>query len=267
MVLLCCVAAAAVVPVRWLDAQLHTDAYAESARSMIQQGDSQRAIGGLVSAALASSGQSVPPQVLEAVQSQVPALMRTPEAADIWASANLAARDALLNGSGGEVAIDLGALMDPLSQRLSAEGITLPARFPTENARIVLADSSAVAQVREAARLTAALTPVLPFVAGGLLLLALLISPRRWATLAVAGIGVALLTLAEVLAIPLVEDFVVAGVNNDIAQLFLRPLVEAFATSLRAELFVMLGGSALIAVASVVPSALTARRREPRPTH
>jgi hypothetical protein len=261
LVLLACVVAVAVVPVRWLDAQLHTDAYAETVRPLPRDPQMQRAISDRLAEAIASSGQEVPPVVARTIQSKVPVMLNTPEAGEIWVTANMTARDALLDGSGATVTVDIDELIAILSDRLRAEGVDVPAELPAHSSRVVLVDSPAVARAREAAELTATLAQALPLVAGGLLLLALLISGRRLRTLAFAGIGVAVVALAEIFALNLGRDRYLATVKNDTSRALLDAVAQAFARSLRADLLVMLLVALGAAAGGILLRLLLTRRR------
>ncbi|MEQ7124421.1 hypothetical protein ABN034_07840 [Actinopolymorpha sp. B11F2] len=162
------------------------------------------------------------------IQSKVPVVLGTPEAAEIWVAANLAARDALLSGNGGKVAVDIDELVAILSERLRAEGVDVPADLPAHSSRVVLVASPAVARAREGSQLTTMLARALPLVAGALLLLALLISARRFRTLAIAGIGVSVVALVEILAVRLGRDRYLATVDDDTSRALLDAVAQAF---------------------------------------
>jgi hypothetical protein len=55
----------------------------------------------------------------------------------------------------------------------------------------------------------------------------------------------------------------VTGFSNGVTRVFLRPVLEAFTTSLRTQLLVVLAVSAAVGVAALVVSAVTSRRDEP----
>jgi hypothetical protein len=260
LVLLACAVAVAVVPVRWLDAQLHTDAYAETVRPLPRDPEVQRAIIGRVTEAMESSGQEIPPEVTSTIESKVPVVLNTPEATEIWVRSNLAARDALLRGDGGQVTVDIDELIETLSDRLRAEGVEVPAELPEHSTRVVLVDTPAVARAREGSQLTATLAPALPLAAGGLLLLALLVSARRPRTLALAGIGVSVVALVEILALQVGRDRYLATVDDATSRALLEAVVQAFSRSMRSDLLVMLLAAAAVAVGGIVLGILTRRR-------
>ncbi|MEQ7010878.1 hypothetical protein ABN028_32320 [Actinopolymorpha sp. B17G11] len=261
LVLLACAVAVAVVPVRWLDAQLHTDDYAETVRPLPRDPQVQRAICDRLAEAIESSGREVPPAVAHTIQSKVPVVLGTPEAAEIWVAANLAARDALLSGNGGKVTVDIDELVAILSERLRAEGLDVPADLPAHSSRVVLVDSPAVARAREGSQLTTTLAQALPLVAGGLLLLALLISARRFRTLAIAGIGVAVVALVEILALRLARDRYLATVDDDTSRALLDAVAQEFSRSLRSDLLVLLLAAITVAVGGIILGLLTRRRQ------
>ncbi|MGH3491258.1 MAG: hypothetical protein ACRDP8_25480 [Actinopolymorphaceae bacterium] len=260
LVLLACALAVAVVPVRWLDAQLHTDDYAETVRPLPRDPAVQRAITDRLTDAIESSGQDVPPEVANTVESKVPVVLDTPEATEAWVAANMAARDALLAGTDGKVTVDIDELIETLSDRLRAEGVEVPAELPEHASSVVLVDSPSVARARDGSELTATLAQALPFAAGVLLVLALLISARRLRTLALAGIGVSALTVVEILALQLGRDRYLATVDDATSRALLDAVAQGFSRSLRSDLLGMLLAALAVAVGAIILGILTRRR-------
>lgn len=259
-----CVATLAAVPLRWADQQVRSDSYAETIRPLVREPEVQAAMSDLVLDAVASSGRELPPRANALIENQVAAFMRTPAATELWETANLSARDAIVDGTDNRITVDVADLAERLREPLRDQGVPVPRELPSRSMRIVLAESPAVGQARETIDLVSTLAGVLPVLAVGLLGLALVVSPRRGGTLAAAGFGVGVPTLAFVLVLTLAEGAAVASVGNEQTRPFVLALYQAFAGSLRADLLWLLLGSALAAVGGIVLALVTRRRpRQP----
>lgn len=107
----------------------------------------------------------------------------------------------------GTLTVHLGPIVEALTEQLVAAGIPVPAELATdESVELVRSPELARAQTAYDALVLAAM--VLPWVVGGVLLLALLLARRRGMVLVVAGItsaavGFALLVVAQQFAIAL----------------------------------------------------------------
>ncbi|MEQ7010882.1 hypothetical protein ABN028_32340 [Actinopolymorpha sp. B17G11] len=260
LALLACLAVLAVVPVVWLNAQLHGTAYADTVGPLAKDPSVQRAMADRVAETVAGGGEGLSPIVVDVVRQEIPAVMRTPGASRIWLAASLAARESLLTGNGGEVSVDIRELVRPLADRLGPAGSVLPSELPDEMTSIVLVDVPALAQVRTIARMAPTLAYVIPVLAAGLMTLALLTSLNRWRTLTVVGIVVAAGTLAEMLLIGPIQDSALAGVDDGISRAVLAAIAEAFADSLRSALIIPLVVAGVVAVVSLMSARLTSRR-------
>lgn len=255
-----CVTVLAAVPLRWADQQLWTDSYAETIRPLVRQPAVQAGVSDRIVEAVGQSGRDLPPQAEGLIESQVATYMSTPAAAEMWVTANVAARDSVLRGTGSEVTLDVAQLVDQLRGQLREQGVPVPRELPTPYTRVVLVDSPAVGQARESLDLVSVLATVLPVLGIGLLALALIVSPRRGHTLAAAGFGCGIPTLLLVLLLPLAEDLAAASVGDERTRPFVRALYQAFAESLRADLLWLLAASAGAVVVGVVLAVLTRRR-------
>jgi hypothetical protein len=252
LAVLACLATLAVVPILWLDAQLHGTAYSDTVRPLAKDPRVQRAIADSVSETLAASGQGLPPVVVDMIRREIPAVMRTPDVTDRWVSASLAIRDTLLTGDGGEVTVDVGQLTEPLADRLGLAGFPFPAELASGATRIVLVDVPALAQVRTVARMTPTLAYVVPPLAAVLLALALLAARDRWRTLAVIGFVVAAGTVVEMLAIGAIQDRALVGVEDETSREILGAIAQEFSHSLRSALAIPLIVACGVAVAGLV---------------
>lgn len=259
-----CLMAMAAVLVRWADAQLHTDAYAEAVGPLLQRPEVKSLILEAVSDALDATGREVPPQVERMVEGQVDAFVETPLAAELWREATVTARDTVVEGSGGQVTVNVDDLAQELRQQLARRGIDIPAP-PETSANVVLMDSPAVAQIREMADLAGRLAPVLPIVAAGLLLLAVLVAPRRWPAVAACGFAVALGMGVLLAILPLVENFAVAELEDERTQSIVVPVYQAFAASLRSDLLWVLVPALVVGLLGLLLSAVTRSRRIEQP--
>ncbi|WP_020577995.1 hypothetical protein [Actinopolymorpha alba] len=251
LVLLACIATAAAVPIRWADSQLHSAAYADTMRSLPQDSQVHRALVGLITNGLESSGQQVPPGVMSIITAQVPVVLNTPEATQVWVDATLLVRDQLLSGRGGEVAIDVSELVQPLRERLRAQSIPLPP-LPKEYTRVVVMNDQSVAQAREAARFIDDTAPWIWIPPAILLALALLVSKHRWVTLAAVGIGTALAALVAIYALGAARDQYVAGIAEGPTQALALAIYQSFANSLRTNLLTLLTVASVVALIGLV---------------
>jgi hypothetical protein len=218
----------------------------------------------LVLEAAASYGRELPPEANGLIENQVATFMSTPAATELWVTANLAARDAVLDGTGNQVSIDVERLADQLREPLREQGVPVPRDLPVQATRIVLAESPAVGQARETVELMSLLAGVLPVVAVGSLALALLVSPRRGRTLAAIGFGIGIPALVFVLVLTVAEPPALDSVGNEQTRPFIVALYQAFAQSLRADLLWLLLASAAAAGGGIV-LAIVSRRRRPAP--
>ncbi|HEY8454707.1 MAG TPA: hypothetical protein VIL34_03880 [Actinopolymorphaceae bacterium] len=261
LVLLSCAAAAFIVPVRWLDAQLHTDAYVETVSALPSHPDVQQAVVDLLLDALEASGRPVSPGVTGTLQEQIPLALSTPEVTKLWVSANLKARDAVLSGRGTEVAVDVSTLLGPIRQELSAEGVELPAELPEESSRVVLVDHPSVVRARDVSQFVGDTAPLVPVPSIVLLALAVIVSRRRWWTVAFAGVGMMLVALADLAALDMVENRVLAEIDSDSSRSLALAGYETFARSLQSDLVKMLIASGIVALLGTLLAVLAARRR------
>lgn len=261
-----CVTALAAVPVRWADQQIHSDNYADTIRPLVKNPELQSALAELlIETAQDKTGQELPPQAQAVVKTQVAAVMNTPEASDIWVRANVTARDAVVNGTGNQVAVDVnqlaGELRGPVEEKLKPYNVTLP-ELPASEGKIVLVDDPAVGQARQTIEQIQQLASILPWVAIGLLVAAVAISPRRGRSLVAAGFGIGIPALIGVLVLTLAGASVASAFGDTQTQPFILALGDAFVGSLRADLIWLLVACALAIVGGFVLSAVTGRRRD-----
>lgn len=264
LVVLGCVTAMAAVLVRWADAQLHTDAYAEAVGPLLQRPEVKSLIREAVSDALDATGRDVPPVIERTVEKQVDRFVETSLAAELWREATVGARDAVLEGSGSQVTVNVDDIAAELRRRLAERGIDIPAP-PESRANVVVMDSPAVARLREAADLTRRLAPVLPIAAGALLLLAVLVAPRKWPAVAASGFGVAVGMGVLLAILPLVEAFAVAELEDERTRTIVVPIYQAFAASLRSDLLWVLVPALVVGVVGLVLAAVTRNEKAERP--
>ncbi|MGH3491253.1 MAG: hypothetical protein ACRDP8_25455 [Actinopolymorphaceae bacterium] len=263
---LACLTIVAVVPIRWLDAQLHGTAYSDTMRPLATDAAVQRAIADRLSATLAAEGTGLPPVIVDEVRREIPAMIRTPEVAALWTSASLEIRDRLLTGDGGEVTVDGGDLIDPLADRLGLSGLASSADLPDAMTRIVLVDVPPLGQVRTVARMTPALAYVVPLLAAGLLALALLTARDRWRTLAGIGFVVAAGSVVEMLLIRPIRERALAGIDDETSRAILAAIAGAFSDSLRSALIIPLMAGCVVGVAGLVVARQVVSRAGPGST-
>ncbi|GAB3411255.1 hypothetical protein [Flindersiella endophytica] len=261
-----CVTALAAVPVRWADQQIHSDNYADTIRPLVKNPELQSALADLLlETAEDKTGQKLPPQAQAVVKTQVATVMNTPEATDLWVQANVTARDAVVNGTGNQVAVDVnqlaGELRGPVEEKLKPYNVSLP-ELPASAGKIVLVDDPAVGQARETIQQIQQLASILPWVAIGLLAAAVAVSARRGRSLVAAGFGIGIPALIGVLVLTLAGASVAAAFGDSQTQPFILALGDAFVGSLRADLLWLLVACALAIVGGFVLSAVTSRRGE-----
>ncbi|MFF0269316.1 hypothetical protein [Kribbella sp. NPDC004536] len=134
------------------------------------------------------------------VRRQVGGLVESDTFQSLWSSALRSAHGQLLDilaGRGpvgldsGTVSIELGPFVAAARDRLVASGFTAAQRIPDVQQSFELFSSPDLVRVQRGYRLLDRYGPVLPFFAGGLLLLGLCIAVRRRRTLIGTGLGVA----------------------------------------------------------------------------
>ena len=257
--MLACLTILAVAPILWLNAQLHGTAFADTVGPLAKDPSVQHAMADQV-AATAADRTGLDPRVVELLRREIPVVMRTPAVSRIWLTACLEARESLLSGTGGEIAIDIRDLLPPLADRLGTAGSALLTEIPDGMTRVVLVDAPALAEVRTVAAMTPTLSYVIPVVAAVLLTLTLLVSANRWRTLTVIGVVVAVGTLLEMVLIRPILRGALSGVEDETSRAVVAAIAEAFADSLRSTLIIPLVVAGILAVAGLVGAQLAGRR-------
>jgi hypothetical protein len=134
---------------------------------------------------------------------QVQRVLASDQFATVWAEVNRLAHDQvvrLLSGEqggavtaqGDTITLNLGPVIEQVSQQMVDAGFTLASRIPTVDREFTLVQSEAVTQAQSAYRLLNALGTWLPFVSLGLIAAGVLLARDRWRALMRGALGVTL---------------------------------------------------------------------------
>ncbi|GAB3421273.1 hypothetical protein [Flindersiella endophytica] len=274
LLVLGCLAAAGAVPAMWAKQQLTSGRYLTTVRPLVKEPAVQDAVAvrvttelrtalniqgmvdrGLAAAQLAGIPRSVLDDlrgVLQPADAAVTALaekeirtaLDTPAAEQVWLDANRSARDAIVRGDRTEVVVDLTPLVEQVRRQLVAEGLTVARQVKVGNPKLVLVRGESLEQARVRYEQLASLAMVLPVVAGGLLVLAFLVSRRRRRLLQLAGIGVSLAMVGLLAAPELLRDRAQRSFGTEQpSRAIATELYDALAGSLRTTTLWVLAGA------------------------
>lgn len=263
VIILGCILAPLSVVSTWLATQVtDTDAYVETVAPVIDNPGLQKAMADQITAAVitaldvevvttqalsAVAGQTDLPAPLKAkveglagpitsgvqgfLTTQVNDVVASPQFAQVWAEANRAAHQALVNlltgkqdgavqVKDGTVSVDLAPFIDLVKTRLVDRGITIAAQIPEIHKAFVIYQSDTLAQNVAAAQtafsVLSTLGTALPIVTLVVLAAGVLLAPRHRRALVGVGLGVAASMLVLALAIMFVRAVYLGAVNPDV---------------------------------------------------
>ena len=144
----------------------------------------------------------------------------------------------------GQIAVQLGPIVQTVQAELERRGFGLASAIPTIDAAIPIATTDAVPTLRLIVTLTTIVGWWLPVVIAGLLLAGIALAPRRARAVAGSGIGlaagaVAVLILFEAAAIALNQQAPALGVGAEALAVFFAQLVAEMRT--QAVIILLLG--------------------------
>ncbi|MDN3239636.1 hypothetical protein [Glycomyces tritici] len=205
------------------------------------------------------------------IRNEVDAFVASPRFLEVWDAAVREAHRSLVSALEGENAgsiqaegntlvLDLGKVVSIVKERMVEADVALAADIPEVEADYVLLDSEQVPELqRTVDRLDWAAT-WLPWIAVGLLLVALVLMPRRWVAVLVIGALGAVLAGAALWAIAAGRPVFIENAGD---AAFAPITYDAFTNGLRAAYTLMLWAGAALAVTAVV--VLFPRRRRAAP--
>jgi hypothetical protein len=277
LLVLSCLAVAGAVPAMWAKQQVTSGRYLSTVRPLVKEPAVQDAVAirvtselrraldiqGMVNRGLAAAQLAGIPDgvlddlrgVLQPADAAVTALaekeirtaLDSPAAEQVWLDANRSARDAIVRGDRTEVVVDLTPLIEQVRRQLVAQGLTVASRVELGNPKLVLVRAESLERARVRYDQLASLAVVLPAVAGGLLLLAFLVSNRRRRLLRVAGLGVSLAMVGLLAAPELLRDEAERSFGAEQpSRAIATELYDALAGSLRTTTLWVLAGAVVV---------------------
>lgn len=264
----CLLAAPAVVAYVLVDEVTDREAYLEAVTPLADDPAIQGAVADQINAAL---DEKVPAQARDLVHGSVDKFVASEEFRDAWVRLNTEVHPqlvALLRDEGGgsvavegdAVVLNLGVLADDVKQRFVADGVPLANRIPAVDAKMQVVSGPAVSQIVPAFKLLETLSVVLPIVSIVLIVLGLVASARRGATLVVTGFGLVLAMVLVVLAGFLARSEVTA---RSPAPEIAGPFYDAVTQRMSIVVWVICGiGGVFVIVGGII-----ARRAGRRPEH
>ena len=187
----------------WLrDTVVPQAAYVETVAPLASDDDVQAAVSKKLAAETMDSLGTLPDAVADRVEPLVRKAARvvvaSPAFAEAWEDANRAAHKQLVGALAGEsdsikadgstVELRLGPLADAVLEEVEKAGIPLGAAVPRTDTAYPIGDTEDLARARTAYNLLDDYGRVLPFVAGALLLLGLVLARQRAAALTLAAV-------------------------------------------------------------------------------
>ncbi|HEV2777861.1 MAG TPA: hypothetical protein VGX25_00515 [Actinophytocola sp.] len=279
LVVLGCLLAGPAVAVYALDREITSqDRYVEAVTPLADDPAVRQAIitevTDKISQRLGPGDRPLPDSVRGIVRSAVTNVVESDQFRPAWIAANRTAHPQVLAMLRGEttaglrieddtVLLDLGNVVADVKARLVAEGVPLADQLPDVDATVPMFSRAAVRNAVPAFDAMETLSVALPAAVIALLVIGLLISPRRGRTLAVAGIGVALSVLLVQLLLFIGRSQLTARSRSpELAGKFYDALTDNLVTLL----WVVLGVALVVAIAGLIISLVSrGSARQDRP--
>lgn len=209
------------------------------------------------------------------IRTQVRHLVGTPQFAKVWDSANRAAHASLvavLTGAtsgpvvskGDTVAIDLGAVLAKVKQRLVAQGFTLAEKIPQVSVTFTVFQSPDLPRLRTAVRWLDRLATWLPWVTLLLIAAVILVAPNRRRAVVVAGLFIGLGLLVVRIVLGFLRSYYMDRLPPTVqSPQALSHIMEAFTRNVREVVSVMIVVALLAALVAYLagPSRFTTALR------
>ena len=263
-----CILTPVAVTAAWARTQVtNTDRYVDNVAPLAADTDVRNAVADRVTdVILRNLPERIASSARGVVRGQVGQLVESDTFQSLWRSANQAAHGQLVNILTGRsavginddtVSIDLGPFVAAARERLVASGFTAAERIPDVHQSFDLFSSPDLPRAQRAYRLLDKYGAVLPFVAGGLLVLGLCVAVRRRRTLMGTGFGVAasmvVLGILLVVGRQLYLDRLPAGITPATA----TAVFDIVTRSLRTTLVVIFVIGLIVAGAALLATRLT----------
>jgi hypothetical protein len=201
------------------------------------------------------------------IETEVNEFVASPQFITVWNAAVTEAHSSLVSALEGENAgslvadgntltLDLGRVVEVVKERLAENDFAYASDIPAINAQYVLVDSEQVPELQERTGQLRWAATWLPWIALALLVVAVVVAPRRWVAALVVGVLGAILAGVALAALSMGrERFIEQAGDASFA-----PLTwDAFTSGLKGTYLVMLIAAVVVAVAAV--GALFLRRK------
>ncbi|GAA1666154.1 hypothetical protein GCM10009830_09780 [Glycomyces endophyticus] len=207
------------------------------------------------------------------IETEVNEFVASPQFVTVWDAAVTEAHSSLVSALEGENAgsltaegttltLDLGKVVEVVKKRLAENDFAYASDIPAVEAQYVLLDSEQVPELQERTGQLRWAATWLPWIALALLVVAVVVAPRRWVAALVVGVLAAVLAGVALVALSAArEEFIAQAGDASFAPL----TYDAFTSGLKAAYLVMLVAALVVAVAAVVALLLRRRRAEPEP--
>ncbi|MCD0444004.1 hypothetical protein LO763_10250 [Glycomyces sp. A-F 0318] len=246
-----------------IEEAIDVDAIARRANSWI----GEEAAPELVERLVASAAESLRAYIAQEVE----AFVESPRFLEVWEAAVSEAHASLVSALRGEnagsvvadgnvLSLDLGRVVALVKERLAEADFAYAADIPEVEAEYVLVESEQVPQLQRDAELLEWAGTWLPWIALGLLVLAFVVAPRRWAAALVVGALTAALAGGALIGLAAGRTLFVERADDA----SYAPLTwDAFTDGLRSAYWLALAAGAVLAVLAAVVLFLRRRRDEP----
>ncbi|MFB9661899.1 hypothetical protein ACFQS3_04160 [Glycomyces mayteni] len=204
------------------------------------------------------------------IETEVNEFVASPAFLKVWDAAVTEAHSSLVSAlegdntgslvaEGNTLTLDLGKVVEVVKERLAENDFAYAADIPAIDAQYVLVDSDQVPELQERTDQLKWAATWLPWIALALLVVAVLVAPRRWVAALVVGLLAAVLAGTALFALSKVrEEFVKQAGDASFAPL----TYDAFTSGLKGSYLVMLIAAIVVVVAAVGAMVLRRERAQ-----
>ncbi|SDL45493.1 hypothetical protein SAMN05216298_3886 [Glycomyces sambucus] len=193
------------------------------------------------------------------IETEVNEFVASPAFLKVWDAAVTEAHSSLVSALEGEntgslraegntLTLDLGRVVEVVKERLAENDFAYAADIPAVEAEYVLLDSSQVPELQQRTEQLEWAATWLPWIALGLLVVAVVVAPRRWVAALVVGVLAAILAGAALIALGMGRERFIAEAGD---ASFAPITYDAFTSGLKGSYVVMLVAAIVVAVAAV----------------
>lgn len=204
------------------------------------------------------------------IETEVNEFVASPGFLKVWDAAVTEAHSSLVSAlegdnagslvaDGNTLTLDLGRVVEVVKERLAENDFAYAADIPAIDAQYVLVDSDQVPELQERTDQLKWAATWLPWIALALLIIAVVVAPRRWVAALVVGLLAAILAGTALFALSKVrEEFIRQAGDASFAPL----TYDAFTSGLKGSYLVMLIAAIVVVVASVAAMVLRRERAQ-----